>query len=130
MDSKQEKNYSNLIAYKEELHESNKKRIKSSGILLVLLPVILGLIRWITDSDKFVFLIIWVFCMFLLAAYLVGIEYLDHTVQKKLNEITGSDEEAEALLDNLEIIPSAAKERIRSRFASGSETGKEEGGGE
>lgn len=44
----------------DNLREKNKRRIKISGIVLVILPVVLGFIRWLTDSDKTVFLIIWI----------------------------------------------------------------------
>ena len=85
---KQQNPYDTLHRYIDELHEKNRKRIKVSAILLILLPVILGLIRWFTDSDKIVFLFIWVICMFALSAYLVSVEYLDHKVRKLWKEAT------------------------------------------
>ena len=85
MEQKQDNRYNNLSSYAKELHENNKKRIKISGIVLLLLPVVLGLIRWMTDSDKTVFLMIWVLCMFVLSVYLVSVEYLDHVLQKRIN---------------------------------------------
>lgn len=70
------------------------KRIKSSGLVLLLLPFVLGLIRWLTDSDKTVFLILWVFCMFLLAVYLVSMEYYDHVLSLREKGRDGAGERA------------------------------------
>lgn len=105
MEQKQDNRYRDLSSYARELHEKNKKRIKVSGLVLVLLPVVLGLIRWLTDSDKIVFLIIWVLCMFAVSAYLVSIEYLDHVLQRKLNGLSDREEEYDSLLDGNDFIP-------------------------
>lgn len=88
MDQNQKNRYGNLDRHINEFHERNRKRVRVSGILLVLLPVVLGLIRWLTDSDKSFFLFIWVICMFALSAYLVSVEYMDQTVREKWKEAT------------------------------------------
>ena len=102
MVQKQDNRYTDLVSFAEELHNKNKRRIKASGWILILLPVVLGLIRWMTDSDKTVFLIIWVLCMFVVSAYLVSIEYLDQNLYERLKDLTGSDEEYEPLVGGLE----------------------------
>lgn len=122
--------YENLISYADELHAKNKKRIKVSGIVLVLLPVVLGLVRWLTDSDKILFLLIWVLCMFALAAYLVSIEYLDHVLHEKLNWMTGEEKEQESLIDGQELVPSKVREKVRNRLDPETPETDEEGGGE
>lgn len=95
MEQKQDRLYKDFVSYVDEFHEKNRKRIRASGIALILLPVVLGLIRWMTDSDKTVFLIIWVLCMFLLAVYLVSIEYYDHVLQNRIRSMTGGEEDPE-----------------------------------
>ena len=62
MEQKQDNRYNNLSSYADQVHEKTKKRIKYSGIVLILLPVVLGLIRWMTHSDKIFFLVIWILC--------------------------------------------------------------------
>ena len=57
-------------------------------IFLVILPVILGLVLWITGSSKIVFLIIWILCMFALCAYLISVEYLDDSMQRPVDGLT------------------------------------------
>ena len=99
MEDKKNDRYNDLSSYANELHENNKKRVKISGIVLVLLPVVLGVIRWLTDSDKIVFLVIWVLCMFAVSAYLVSVEYMDNLIRKRLGELTGKQEEYDSLID-------------------------------
>ena len=124
-----ENHYKDLDSYMKEIHEKNKKRIKTSGIVLLLLPIVLGLIRFMTDSDKTVFLIIWVFCMFILAAYLVSVDYLDNVIYKKLKDMTDGREELDGLLDSGAIIPPAVRDRIKDRLDPDPDDGSEEGGG-
>ena len=130
MEQKQDNRYNNLGSYAKELHENNKKRIKISGIVLLLLPVVLGLIRWMTDSDKTVFLMIWVLCMFVLSVYLVSVEYLDHVLQKRINGMSNSEEHYDSLLDGEEIIPDKIKERVREKLDSDPAEEAEKGGDE
>ena len=130
MEQKQDNRYRILSLYAQELHEKNKKRIKVSGIILILLPVVLGLIRWMTDSDKIVFLIVWIICMFAVSAYLVSIEYLDHVLQQRLKGSEDSEGEYDSLLDGQDRIPSKVKETVEARLASGTADKAEEGGDE
>ena len=79
MEHKYDEHYRNLDKMVTDFHEKQKKRLKVSGIILLILPVVLGFMRWITDSDKVVFLLIWVLCMFAVSAYLVSVEYMDES---------------------------------------------------
>ena len=92
-DSRYEELYEQLLERGLDMHMHNKRRIRNGMILLLLLPVILGVILWVTGSDKIVFLIIWVICMFILSIYLITIEYIDDSVEKTLEEVT--DREAD-----------------------------------
>lgn len=127
---KQDNRYNNLSSYAKELHEKNKKRIKISGFVLILLPIILGLIRWMTDSDKIVFLMIWVLCMFVLSVYLVSVEYLDHVLQKRIKGMSNSEEDYDSLLNGEKNIPDKVKERVRDRLGSDPADEAEKGGDE
>ncbi len=48
--------------------------------------IFLFLLFW-TESNKVVFLILWIVSLFLLAAYLILVEYMDYNLQEKLSEI-------------------------------------------
>ena len=130
MEPRQEDRYNDLIQYINELHEKNRKNLKASAIALVSLPVVLGLIRWLTDSDKTVFLMIWVVCMFLLAAFLVRIEYVDYTLYRRLKVLADDEEDPASLLEEEKLSTLRLQKRVRERFASNAADDAEEGGGE
>ena len=66
--------YTDILSFSLSLHERNRQRIRIGTVILLLLPVILGVIRWLTGSDKAIFLLIWVLCMFAVSIYLIGVE--------------------------------------------------------
>ena len=103
--------YNRLYERGETLHKNNKKRIRTGLIILALLPVILIVIRLLTDSDRVVFLIIWIFCTFVTAMYLIGIEFIDDQLEKTLEDVT----EREAEFDELFIGTEQLGERISER---------------
>ena len=95
--------YGRLLERGEAMHANNKKRIRAGLVVLALLPVILILIRLLTDSDRVVFLIIWVLCMFAVCTYLISIEFIDDSLRKTLEE--GTEREA----DFGELIPDSCE---------------------
>lgn len=117
--------YTELLDRGDQLHESNKKRIRMGLILLIVLPFILASIRWITDSDKVVFLIIWILLMFILSAYLISVEYIDSAIEKTLRDVTDSEAEFDGLLPRPELPRYDLHELIRSRIDAGAD-GKED----
>ena len=110
-DSRYEELYTQLLERGMDLHANNKRRIRIGLILLLLLPAILGIILKMTGSDKIVFLLIWVFCMFVICIYLITIEYIDDSVRKTLEEVT----DREADFDELLVDSEKLEERIASR---------------
>ena len=72
-DNRYEQLYEGLRTRAAHLHERNKSMIKWGSIMLIVLPIILLIVRWLTDSDKMVFMLIWIFCLFALAAFLIGV---------------------------------------------------------
>ena len=93
MEHKYDDHYRNLDKMVTGFHEKKKKRLKVSGIILLILPVVLGFMRWITDSDKVVFLLIWVLCMFAVSSYLVSVEYMDELIRNKYDPDAAPDAE-------------------------------------
>ena len=104
--------YEELRSHAVSMHERNKAMIKWGSIGLIVIPIVLLIVRWLTDSDKMVFLLLWIFCLFALAAFLIGVEYLDHTIQKTLNEMTDREEEFDDLLQPHRELPGKIKNRV------------------
>ena len=65
---------------------------------MLVLPVVLLLARRLTDSNRVAFLLIWIFCMFVLAGYLIWIAYIDDSIQKKMREALETEKQFDDLL--------------------------------
>ena len=118
-DSRYEALYTQLLERGLDLHMNNKRRIRNGIIVLLLLPLILGIILKVTDSDKIVFLMIWVICMFVISIYLITIEYIDDSVQKTLGDVTERETEFDGLFvgtEQLEERITERHERIREKI--------------
>ncbi len=80
--------YGKLLMYAEQLHQDNKRRIRHGLISLFVIPFVLLIVMLLTDSSRIVFLLIWIFCMFIVAAFLIFIAYFDNQLQATLNELS------------------------------------------
>ena len=97
-DNRYEQLYEGLLQRADWLHELNKKQVKYGSIALLALPVVLFLVRWLTDSDKVVFLLLWVLGIVVISAYLIGVEYLDHILRKSVEDLTDREAEFDGLI--------------------------------
>lgn len=90
--------YDQLLSFVQELHSGNKKRIRGGLWCMLVLPVVLLLARRLTDSNRVAFLLIWIFCMFVLVGYLIWIAYIDDSIQKKVREALETEKQFDDLL--------------------------------
>ena len=75
--SKYERMYDILLDYEQKIHLKNQKRIRIGLKCLIIIPLIfLAMLFW-TGSSKTIFLVLWIVSLFILAAYLVFVEYSD-----------------------------------------------------
>ena len=119
MDKIREKQYellfNRLFERGEALHASNKKRIRIGLIFLAVFTVGMIVIRYITDSDRATFLIIWVIGMFAISIYLIGVEYIDTSLAKTLEEVTEREAGWDMLLPDSETMAGIVQDRIDDR---------------
>lgn len=119
MDRLQEKHYEELFNKLLErgkiLHASNRKRIRIGLIFLAVFTVMMIVIRFITESDRATFLMIWVIGMFAISIYLVGIEYIDDSIAKTLEDVTEQDTDWEELIPDSEAMRGKIQDRIQDR---------------
>ena len=94
--------YNKLLARGMALHASNKRRIRIGLIFLGVFTVLMIFIRWLTDSDRVVFMLLWIFGMFAACIYLVSVEYIDDTLQKTLQDVSDRESDFDDLLLNSE----------------------------
>ena len=104
--------YNRLLERGMALHESNKKRIRTGLIFLAVFTVLMILIRLITDSDRVVFMILWVVGMFAISIYLISVEYIDDSIRKTLEDVSEREADFGELLPDSEQM----RERVHSHI--------------
>ena len=82
---KYEQMYEMLVTYERKIHEKNQKRISIGLKCIIIIPLI------------FLFLL-WIVSLFLLAAYLILVEYMDYNLQEKLSEINDEGTRVDSLI--------------------------------
>ena len=91
--------------YENSVHEQNLKKIRIGIRCIWIVPAIFLLLMLFTGSSKIIFLVLWIVSLFGISVYLIGVEYSDYQLQKKINEIKGAGErEMDSLLEVPEIV--------------------------
>ena len=80
--------YDRLLREVSTLHRNNRRRIRIGMKMLVAVTVGLMLLMFLSQGNKIFSLMLWIFSMFAVAAYLIAVEYADYELQKKLEYIT------------------------------------------
>ena len=114
-DIRYEELYNRLLERGITLHENNKKRIRIGLIFLIVFTVLMILIRLITDSDRVVFMILWVVGMFAISIYLISVEYIDDSIRKTLEDVSDREAEFGELLPDSEEVREKVHSRIQER---------------
>ena len=83
--------YDRLLQEVELLHERIKVGIRQGLKMLVIVPLLFMLVMFLTQGSKGIFLVLWIVSTFVIAAFLIALEYVDHGIQKRLEEITGME---------------------------------------
>lgn len=122
---KYRKAYNMVIEYEKEAHRKNQKRIAVGLKLIIIIPLIFLALLFFTGSSKVIFLILWIVSLFILAAYLITVEYMDYNLMERMAKLRGQDED----MENYNLIGNDAIEnRIRDVLdkIDGTEAGHEE----
>ena len=94
-------------------------------IFIIIIPLIFLALLFFTGSSKVIFLILWIVSLFILAAYLITVEYMDYNLMERMAKLRGQDED----MENYDLIGNDAIEnRIRDVLdkIDGTEAGHEE----
>ena len=122
---KYRKAYNMVIEYEKEAHRKNQKRIAVGLKLIIIIPLIFLALLFFTGSSKVIFLILWIVSLFILAAYLITVEYMDYNLMERMARLRGQDED----MENYDLIGNdAIEKRIRDVLdkIDGTEAGHEE----
>ena len=107
--------YNRLLDRGMALHESNKKRIRVGLVLLGVFTVLMILIRLITNSDRVVFMILWVVGMFIISIYLISVEYIDDSIRKTLEDVSDREADFGVLLPDSEQVREKVQTRLQEK---------------
>ena len=85
--------YGRLLDEVKLLHERIKVGIRQGLKMLLIVPMLFMVVMFLTQGSKGIFLVLWIVSTFVIAAFLIALEYVDHGIQKRLEEITGMENE-------------------------------------
>lgn len=106
--------YEKLVPFAEKSHEQNQRRLHAGVAWLFVLPVLLYIIRNMTDSSKIAFLIFWIIGMFAIASFLVFVAYVDDELQKNLNDLHSDMPGVEQLeMSKLQLMDGELEQKLR-----------------
>lgn len=95
--------FQQLIKEEEQMHIENQKRIKSGIQCLIWIPMIFLVLLFLTESEKVIFLVLWVVSLFIIASYLIYIEYIDFQAQERLHRYMDQESISQAGLIGADI---------------------------
>lgn len=97
--------YDRLLDEVKRLHELIKVGIRQGLKMLVIVPLLFMVVMFLTQGSKGIFLVLWIVSTFVLAAFLIALEYVDHGIQKRLEAITGMENELpdDSLMPEIEL---------------------------
>lgn len=83
--------FEQLVKEEEQLHRENQKRIRTGIQCLIWIPLVFLALLFLTESEKVIFLLLWVVSLFIISGYLIYIEYIDFRAQERLHRFTDQD---------------------------------------
>ena len=86
--------YDELVDFQDNLHKQNLKRIRIGLLCVLIIPMIFLSLMFITDSNKVIWLILWIVSLFAISAY------RDYNLQHRVNAITGNEAEPVPILES------------------------------
>ena len=97
--------YGRLLDEVMLLHERIKVGIRQGLKMLIIVPLLFMVVMFLTQGSKGIFLVLWIVSTFVIAAFLIALEYVDHGIQKRLEEITGMENELpdDSLMPEIEL---------------------------
>lgn len=81
--------YEMIMDFEKKSHEKNQKRIRIGLRCLYIIPAIFLFLLMVMKSSKIIFLALWIISLFILAVYLIVVEYMDYNLQNHVNKLEG-----------------------------------------
>ena len=81
--------YEMVMDFEKKSNEKNQNRIRIGLRCLYIIPAIFLFLLMVMKSSKIIFLALWIISLFILAVYLIVVEYMDYNLQNHINKLEG-----------------------------------------
>lgn len=90
---------SQVLAFRDNAHAANVKKLKAGIKCIFTVPACFLILLFLTGSSKIIFLVLWIASLFIIAAYLIHVEYSDYKVQEMVNSLQDMEDNIDGLID-------------------------------
>lgn len=90
---------SQVLAFRDKAHAENVKKLKAGIKCIFTVPACFLILLFLTGSSKIIFLVLWIASLFIIAAYLIHVEYSDYKVQEMVNSLQDTEDNIDGLID-------------------------------
>ena len=98
-DSDQPDIMTKVIDFRDNAHADNVRKLKAGIKCIFTIPACFLILLFFTNSSKIIFLVLWIVSLFLIAAYLIHVEYSDYKLQEMVNSLQDTDSDIDSLID-------------------------------
>lgn len=88
-----------VLEFKDKAHADNVRKIKAGIKCIFTVPACFLILLFFTGSSKIIFLVLWIASLFIIAAYLIHVEYSDYKIQEMVNSLQDSEDSIDSLID-------------------------------
>lgn len=90
---------SKVLAFRDNAHAENVRKLKAGIKCIFTVPAAFLILLFLTESSKIIFLVLWIASLFIIAAYLIHVEYSDYKIQEMVNSLQDSGSDIDSLID-------------------------------
>ena len=88
-----------VLEFRDKAHADNVRKIKAGIKCIFTVPACFLILLFFTGSSKIIFLVLWIARLFIIAAYLIHVEYSDYKIQEMVNSLQDSEDSIDSLID-------------------------------
>ena len=88
-----------VLEFRDNAHANNVRKIKAGIKCIFTVPACFLILLFFTGSSKIIFLVLWIASLFIIAAYLIHVEYSDYKIQEMVNSLQDSEGSIDSLID-------------------------------
>lgn len=90
---------SKVLAFRDNAHAENVRKLKAGIKCIFTVPAAFLILLFLTGSSKIIFLVLWIASLFIIAAYLIHVEYSDYKIQEMVNSLQDAEDNIDGLID-------------------------------